>query len=243
VRYQEVVLMRVLSVSAHPDDAELMVAGTLAKYKEQGHEVFMCVSCNGSQGHFVIPSAHLQCIRRREARQSAEVIGAECILLDLPDSGPWHTQQQRSLYTELVRDVKPDVILTHYPGDYMSDHVGASQNTWEASFWCAVPLYLTGGWSTAHHLMPAMYYWEPLGGHNFQPCYYVDITEQWEKKREMLLCHQSQYTWLRDHDNIDYVEYMGVTAHFRGLQCGVQYAEAFRPVQAWGRTRAGRLLP
>jgi LmbE family N-acetylglucosaminyl deacetylase len=235
--------MRILSIGAHPDDTELTAAGTLAKYVEQGHEVVMCISCNGSQGHFEIPSAHLQCIRRREARQSAEVIGAECILLDLPDSGPWHTQEQRSLYTELVREVKPDVILTHYPVDYMSDHVETSRNTLEASFWAAVPLYLTGGQSTAHTHYPAVYYWEPLGGHNFQPYYYVDVTDQWEKKREMLLCHQSQYVWLRDHDGIDYVDFMAVTSHFRGLQCGVKYAEAFRPLQLWARTRAGRLLP
>ena len=235
--------MRIMSIGAHPDDTELMVAGTLAKYAEGGHEVFMCVSCNGSMGHYEIRSAHLQCIRRTEARRSAEIIGAECILLDLPDAGPWHTQEQRAIYTEAVREVKPDVILTHSPGDYMSDHVETSRNAWEGSFWAAVPLYLTGEWASAHNLMPAVYFWEPVTGYGFDPYYYVDVSEQWEKKREMLLCHESQYRWLLDHDGIDYVEFMAVTAHFRGLQCGVQYAEAFRPCQVWSRTRPGCLLP
>lgn len=235
--------MRVLSIGAHPDDTELMAAGTLAKYADQGHEVFMCVSCNGSMGHYEIPSPHLQCIRRREARKSAEVIGAECILLDLDDAGPWHTKEQRAMYTELVRDIDPDVILTHFPHDYMSDHVATSENTYDASFWASVPLYKTGGWAKAPGRLPAVYYWEPLANFEFSPTYYVDVTDHWESKRDMLLCHQSQYQWLKEHDNIDYVEFMAITAHFRGLQCGVDYAEAFRPMKVWGRTRADRLLP
>ncbi|GIV15560.1 MAG: hypothetical protein KatS3mg022_0995 [Armatimonadota bacterium] len=46
--------MRVLAVGAHPDDIEILCAGTLLRYRQQGHEVVLCVATNGEQGHFVL---------------------------------------------------------------------------------------------------------------------------------------------------------------------------------------------
>jgi hypothetical protein len=62
-------------------------------------------------------------------------------------------------------------------------------------------------------------------------------------KEKMLRCHESQYTWLKEHDNIDYVEFMKTISSFRGMQCGVKYAEAFRQYMAWGRLKPQRILP
>ncbi len=233
--------MRVMAIGPHPDDLELNCAGTLALCKQRGDDVIMCVSCNGSQGHYRIRSPHLQCIRRREARASAAVIGAECILIDLPDSGVYPSMEQRAIYTEVIRQAKPDILLLPAPNDYMSDHSHTATLGDEASFWCSVPLYETGYNSACPP--PAVYIWPPMGGFGVEPTEYVDITDVWEIKKQMLLCHQSQYRWLLEHDGIDYVEFMAKTARFRGLQCGVKYAECFRPLDKWPRLRAERLLP
>ena len=56
--------MRVLAVGAHPDDLEILCAGTLARYKQAGHEVIMAHACNGDCGHFVIPPEELARQRR-----------------------------------------------------------------------------------------------------------------------------------------------------------------------------------
>ena len=59
----------------------------------------------------------------------------------------------------------------------------------------------------------------------------------------MLEAHASQLAWLRDHDGIDVVADMLTAARYRGMQCGVAYAEAFAPCDAWLRRVPARLLP
>ena len=80
-------------------------------------------------------------------------------------------------------------------------------------------------------------------GLGFSPTEYVDVSGQLETKVAMLEAHQSQLTWLRDHDGIDIVEQMKTTTRFRGLQCGVQYAEGFAQCLTWLRGTTRRLLP
>ena len=82
-----------------------------------------------------------------------------------------------------------------------------------------------------------------LTGINFVPTEYVDISETYAAKREMLACHESQVNWLMEHDHIDVLDFMTVMARSRGLQCGVSHAEGFRPELGWGRPRPYRVLP
>ena len=80
-------------------------------------------------------------------------------------------------------------------------------------------------------------------GVGFQPTEYVDVTSTIETKVAMLEAHESQLTWLRDHDGVDVVEQMRTTTRFRGQQCGVEYAEGFAPCLTWLRGTTRRLLP
>ena len=59
----------------------------------------------------------------------------------------------------------------------------------------------------------------------------------------MLECHESQLKWMREHDHIDFADFVKTTAKYRGLQCGVPYAEAFCQVYAYSKVRPERLLP
>jgi N-acetylglucosamine malate deacetylase 1 len=84
---------------------------------------------------------------------------------------------------------------------------------------------------------------DTVAGVGFMPSEYVDISESIEIKLAALDCHQSQIKWLKEHDSIDFLDFVRTCSKYRGLQCGVPYAEAFRPCQAWPRMRAARLLP
>jgi hypothetical protein len=64
-----------------------------------------------------------------------------------------------------------------------------------------------------------------------------------ETKRRIIECHESQVQWLREHDDCDMPHIADVMAQFRGMQCGVRYAEGFRKLDQWPRIRAQRLLP
>jgi LmbE family N-acetylglucosaminyl deacetylase len=233
--------LRVLAVGAHPDDVEILCAGTLVKYARQGHYVAIACVANGNVGHMEIQPPELAKIRENEARAAAEVIGAEFFWLDIPDLMVGHTPDLHLKIVDVLRSAKPDVVFAHSPDDYMLDHRAAGQLIFDCSFSASVPNWKTN--VPYYTVVPVVFYMDTLAGINFLPTDYVDITDCIETKLEMLDCHESQVSWLRDHDNIDIMDFTRTVAKFRGLQCGVQYAEAFRKLEVWPRLSTRRLLP
>ena len=64
--------MRILAIGAHPDDVELLCAGTIARYGKEGHEIFICHVCDGNKGSMIHTSEELVKIRRSESKNSAK---------------------------------------------------------------------------------------------------------------------------------------------------------------------------
>src|SRR2546427_3830314 len=233
--------MRVLAIGAHPDDLEILSGGTLARFAARGDAVTMLVMTDGSAGHAEIPATELAVIREQEARAAAAVIGAEFVWLGLPDEFVFNDEPTRRRLLEAIRAARPDLILTHDPDDYHPDHRATSRAVFDASFVMGLPNVETP--SPPHPGVAPLYYFDTLAGVGFQPAEYVDITGTFATKRSMLAAHDSQVAWLRHHDAIDIQGFMETVARFRGLQCGGDYAEAFRPAHAWPRLRPERFLP
>lgn len=234
--------MRVLAVGAHPDDLEQLCGGTLARYVAEGHHVVMCHTSLGDCGSFVHTRAQITEIRLAEARAAAAVIGAEHRTLGLSDGEVNAADpRQRRLAIELIRDTRPDVILTHAPNDYMADHNETSRLLLDCSHLATLPLLTTE--QPAHTAVPAVFYIDTLAGVGFEPTEYVDISGYLGAKLDALRCHRSQLEWLRDHDGVDIVEQTRVMSAFRGVQSGVAHAEGFTACLTWLRTRTTRLLP
>ena len=234
--------MRVLAVGAHPDDLELLCGGTLARYVREGHEVVMCNATLGDRGSFEHTSEEIARIRLAEARRAAELAGATHVTLGLSDAEVNAADRHQVLaVVDLVRDVRPDVILTHSPNDYMSDHNELSKLVFGASFHATLPLLETG--KPHHGAVTPIYFMDTVMGLGFEPVEYVDVTATMATKVAMLEAHRSQLIWLRDHDGIDVVEQMRTVTRFRGQQCGVEYAEGFAQCVAWLRRTTRRVLP
>jgi N-acetylglucosamine malate deacetylase 1 len=233
--------MRILAIGAHPDDLELLCCGTLARYSAEGHKVTMCTIAAGDKGHFRIPADELTEIRRKEATNSANLIGADYIPLFIPDCEVYFDHETMMRVVEVIRKAKPDVLITHSPNDYMPDHMAASQLAFAATFHATVPHFETE--TEAHTIVPPVYYMDTLVGLDFEPTEYVNISDFIETKKKMMQCHDSQLTWLMEYDNYDALGALVTCAKYRGLQCGAAYAEAFRPAQKWLRMRTERVLP
>lgn len=234
--------MRVLGVGAHPDDLEILCGGTLARYVREGHEVVMCHATKGDRGSFEYSSEEVARIRHEEAARAASVAGAEHVSLGLSDGEVNASDPaQRLLVVDLVRQARPDVIITHSTGDYMADHNEISKLVFDASFLSSLPLLETG--TPYHPEVAPIYFMETVTGLGFTPTEFVDVTDTVETKVGMLECHQSQLRWLRDHDGVDIVENMRTATAYRGAQCGVRYAEGFAICLAWLRGTTKRLLP
>lgn len=234
--------MRVLAIMCHPDDMELNCAGTLLKYKKAGHTVIACHVANGNMGHYTIMPEELRQMRLAEAQRAGQIAGYEIITADIGDlTINSSSEEQLNKIIKVIRYAKPDVIITHSPDDYCSDHVETSKLVFNASFSASCPHFKPelGG---ATDVVP-IYYAEHDDGIGFVPTEYVDITDEMETKEEMLKCHESQLKWLKEHDGIDIVANQRIRAAFWGGQCKVKYAEVFRQLHASGRMRTYRLLP
>lgn len=232
--------MNVLAIGCHPDDVEIGCSGTLAKCVKRGDRVTVCHITNGNMGHEVILPGELAEMRKAEAKKAGALAGIEVVTLDIGDLLPNGCDiTQRDRVAQLIISVQPDFIITHSPNDYMPDHREVSKLVFDATFTASVPHYC-GGKKAA---ITPIYYMDNLAGMNFNPTEYVDISDEIELKLRMLECHESQLKWMRDHDGIDFAEFVQTCSRFRGLQCGVRYAEGFTQELVWPKALPKRLLP
>jgi len=235
--------MNIIFIGCHPDDLEIACGGTMTRFANQGHSVYICHVANGNLGHTEILPDELRGIRHMEAREAGKLLGAaEVVSLDVADLEvrAGNPELIRKL-VDVIRRVQPDLIITHTPEDYMTDHIEVSKLVFDASFSASVPHFSSQVVRTTK--ITPLYYMDTLAGINFQPTEYVDITETIETKLAALACHQSQIRWLKDHDGIDFLDFVRTISKFRGLQSGVVYAEGFRQCPTWPRLTTKRLLP
>ena len=226
--------MRILAIGAHSDDMDLFCGGTLALYAAAGHPVGICCLADGRTGGKAESPEQLAKVRQGEFLESASVIGAEAFWLGIHDGEVMDDLETRRRVVEIVRSFRPDLIFTHPPNDYHPDHVAASHLAMDASF-------------AARISVPPVLFVDTESGHDFVPDEYVDVTNVWEQKVQMLNAHHSQYDhWVNPHTDSPenwLVDRSTVLGRFRGLQCQARYAEAFKAFRAHARVRAARLLP
>jgi len=228
--------MKILALAAHPDDIEFMCAGTLILLKERGHEIAMATVNNGSCGSATLPPNEIAGLRALEARHAAELIGATFDCVGIPDLEAVFDNPTRRKVSELMRRTQPDIVFTHFPGDYMLDHEIAGLLARDATFTATLGNYATLAPQPAPILkhLPYLYYFSTLEGldHFGQDVLLdiiVDVSSVIAKKAAMLCCHASQREWLRHEHGIDeYVEFLKRQSAHLGARRGYAFGEGFR---------------
>lgn len=227
---------RILAIHAHPDDIEILCAGTLALLKQKGCHVVMANMTPGDKGSAELGPEEIAAVRREEAQKSAALLGVECLCLEFRDLCIEVNNESRRRVTEVLRKTQPDIVLTAAPIDYMSDHESTSRLVRDACFNAAVPNYFTEQWDPAPVLkkIPALYYMDPVEGVDWfgqlVPCdFVVDISTTFDLKLQMLACHASQRDWLkRQHGMDEYLDSCRRWSAARGAKIGSNYGEGFR---------------
>jgi LmbE family N-acetylglucosaminyl deacetylase len=227
--------LRILAIHAHPDDVEFQCAGTLARLKQAGCQIAIATMTAGDCGSAELGPAEIARVRRQEARQAAELLGADYFCLEFQDLGIVHDNDGRRRVTETIRQARPDVVLTAPPVDYMADHEMTSRLVRDACFGAPIPNYATCQWEPARPLarIPYLYYVDAIEGIDcfgkaIQPEFIIDVSATFELKLKMLACHASQRTWLLKQHGIDeYLESCKKWSARRGKEIGVAYGEAF----------------
>ena len=223
------------AIAAHPDDIELMMAGTLALLGEAGYELHMMNIANGSCGSLTEDAETITRIRTEEARNAAGVLGATMHPPLVNDLEIFYNDTLLRKIAAVVRRVRPTVILLQSPVDYMEDHMLSARLAASAAFVIGVPNYRTDppvahvpGEVTLYHALP----WGLRGplGEIVNPHFYVDVTSSLAKKRAALAEHKSQREWLDRTQGLDsYLTTMEDMARTVGTQSGrFDYAEGWR---------------
>jgi LmbE family N-acetylglucosaminyl deacetylase len=235
--------LSVVAVGAHQDD-EMSCMGTLIRCAARGDRITVISISNGDKGGQhdpTIPNSDIAAIRIQEAQSVAAELGAEYVCLGVEDEFVEDTRDVRLDVTRLLRRVRADLVLTLPPTDYNIDHIRAGEITAHAALLSAINTLRIEGSALAR--APAVMYMDSIVGLDFQPTHYVDISDQFDRKCDLLRKHASQMQSQPNITGWDLVTHAEVVGRFRGLQCGVRYAEGFASVLRTPLLRPGTLLP
>ena len=133
----------VLSVLAHPDDAEFLCTGTMIRLqRERGWEVHIASMTPGDCGSAEMGPEEISRVRRGEGAAAAAVIGATYHCLEERDLTVCYNEGALKNVTALLRKVRPRLVITHSPTCYMLDHEMTSQLARAACFAAPPPAAL-----------------------------------------------------------------------------------------------------
>jgi len=233
---------RVLAIGAHPDDIEFGCGATLAKWADAGAEVHLFVCTDGSKGTWD-PGADLEQLtaaREEEQRAAAHVLGAAGIrFLRRVDGELVNDEPARSALTLAIRDLTPDVVLSHdpwLPYRLHPDHQAAGHLAVHAIVAARDPHFFP-----EHGLKPhrpgTLLLFEPARVDHLER-----VFDHLHRKTDALLAHRSQWRSTMGIDETDAEQRDGQRAAFvtgihdeartAGLRGGLRAAEAFARIDA-----------
>ncbi len=183
-------------IVAHPDDAEFLCGGTVAKWCAEGWTVYYVLATSGDKGTHdsALSAQELAALREQEQRAACRVLGVkDVIFLGYPDGFLKPDAELRGEIVRLLRRYRPDVVLTwdgFRQGFNHSDHRAVGIAVRDAVY----P-------AVRDHLYYADHAAEGLEAHQVNemllagsddPDYHVDVGPHMETKLEAILCHGSQ---------------------------------------------------
>lgn len=234
---------RVLFSMAHPDDIEFGCGGTVARWADEGQEVFFLLATSGDKGSDdpEYDSAKLMETREAEQRAAAEVLGVKDVMfLRFKDAELMPDLTLRREVTRAIRHYKPDAVVCQDPaaryfGSYIQhpDHVAMGEATLAAIYPSArdrltFPELLAEGYEP--HKVTEIY----VGTGGDRVDHFVETTDYLEKKAAALREHKSQ---LGDWDPLEAITRRARDTaavarhmHYPGAN-DMQHAESFRYIQ------------
>jgi LmbE family N-acetylglucosaminyl deacetylase len=225
-----------IAIAAHPDDIELMMAGTLLLLKQRGYEIHYLNLANGNVGSVTYDHETIVKMRLKEAQRSAEILGAHFHPPFCNDIEIFYDEKTLRHVAGIIREVKPTIVLTHSPSDYMEDHTNTCRLAVTAAFARGMPNFRTTPVlpadtydCTVYHALP-----HTLRDQLRQPIIpgaFVNTTLVHEKKMEALKAHQSQQHWLDVSQTLNsYLQ----TMEDRSLKVGIM-SKKFVHAEGWRR--------
>ncbi len=184
-------------IGAHPDDADMDFGGTAILLKQLGHEIIFVSVTDGSAGHQTMDRKALAVRRRAETQKVAEFLGVTYVVRDAVDGELVADIPTRKKLIKLIREYKPDVVISPRPADYHPDHRAVGELVQDSSYLLTVPLVCPE--TPRLERNPYIFHHQDdfSSPTPFKPEILIDITSVFTKKMESLTNHESQvFEWL-----------------------------------------------
>jgi LmbE family N-acetylglucosaminyl deacetylase len=224
-----------MTIGAHPDDAEFGAGGTLARWAREGCEISMVIVTDGSKGSWdpLVSANDLANLRTAEQIAAAAALGVtgDLIHLGYVDGELEYTMDLRRKVCQLIRRLRPNVVLSHDPWKrYMlhPDHRATGMGTIDGVVAARDHLFFPE-LGLEKHRPDAILLWGPD-----ESDYWEDIAPTFDVKITALLCHSSQtQSTMNDATNGDearaaFVERMTEWSARNGAAVGLPMAECFK---------------
>lgn len=217
---------KVLVVAAHPDDEILGIGGTVLNHTAKGDEVYCLILAEGIKSREGSTSDEVQALKQQSLRAGEILEYKDIFFAGLPDNS-LDTVSLLSVVKEVekcLEKIKPDILYTHFENDLNIDHRVAFQAVLTASRPCnencPKEIYAFETLSSTE--------WQSKGGQIFAPNFYVNIENMIEKKIEAMKEHKNE---IRQYPHPRSVEGIKILAQYRGMECGLKFAEALQLVR------------
>ncbi|HYE98062.1 MAG TPA: PIG-L family deacetylase [Planctomycetota bacterium] len=184
--------LRILALGAHPDDCEWACGGTAAQWAAQGHRVKFVSLTNGDLGHWKTVGPTLAARRRAEVARAAEILGVASEVLPTPDGTLTPSLEMRRTVARVIREYRPDIVLTHRPNDYHPDHRAAGALVQDCAYLVTIPHYIPEAPALDRNPLFLHFEDEFTRPTAFQADVVVAIDDVWEKKLAALEAMESQ---------------------------------------------------
>ena len=212
-----------MAIGGHVGDAELTCGGVLASASLRGEKIVTVALAGGERGappHITVADYRRQ--KEDEARAFAEMLGGEAVVFPYVDGELPETDEVKLQLCDVIRQYKPDVLLTHWKNSMHKDHMATHRIVKDAQFFAGLP--------TMERALPAHYAAGPYYAENwedaedFVPYTYVEVTpegfELWYKAI-------STHWFAVNSPSFHYRDYYATLMKLRGYLCRKDYAEAF----------------
>lgn len=213
---------KILVITPHPDDEVLGCGGTIAKYSQEGDEVYLCIVTRAYTPDW---SEEFIKNRQKEVERAKEILGVRKIyFLDYP-SLKIDTIPQKELSEaifKIIKEVNPETLFVPHRGDVRKDH----SLTFEASLIASRPINSPIIRIISYETLSESEWGNPA--EPFVPNLYVDISKTFKRKIEAMKAYQSE---LKEFPHPRSLETIEALAKKRGSEAGLLMAEAFKLIR------------
>lgn len=213
----------ILAIGAHVGDVELVAGGVMASHSLKGDKIVTLALTAGERG---VPADQdvneYRAQKVREAHAFAEMLGGEAIVFDYEDGEVPDNDEIRLQVADVIRRVKPNIIITHWKNSMHKDHATTHRIVNDARFYAALR---TLERELPAHFAAKLYYgenWEDAV--DYVPYVYVDFNDE---AFDLWIKALSLHWFVTGSKSFAYMDYYQALARVRGCEARKKYAETF----------------